>query len=57
MRRSIVITFTLDTRAADATHWSTRAMAQRADLSQSTVSRIWRASALKPPRSETFKIG
>lgn len=51
-----VITLTLDTLPADATHWSTRAMAQRAGLSQSTVSRIWRAFALQPHRSETFKI-
>lgn len=51
-----VITLTLDTLPTDATHWSTRAMAQRAGLSQSTVSRIWRAFALQPHRSETFKI-
>lgn len=51
-----VITLTLDTLPTDATHWSTRAMAQRAGLSQSTVSRIWRAFAVQPHRSETFKI-
>jgi transposase len=51
-----VLTLTLETMPEDATHWSTRAMAQRTGLSQSTVSRIWRAFALKPHRSETFKI-
>lgn len=51
-----VLTLTLESVPADATHWSTRAMAERAGLSQSTVSRIWRAFALKPHRSETFKI-
>jgi transposase/DNA-binding transcriptional ArsR family regulator len=51
-----VITLTLETVPEDATHWSTRSMAQRTGLSQSTVSRIWRAFMLKPHRSETFKI-
>lgn len=51
-----VLTLTLESVPAEATHWSTRAMAQRTGLSQSTVSRIWRAFALKPHRSETFKI-
>src|SRR5271169_6770080 len=41
---------------ADATHWSTRAMAKRSGLSQSTVSRIWRAFALQPHRVESFKL-
>ena len=31
-------------------------MARRCGLSQSTVSRIWRAFALQPHRAETFKI-
>ena len=51
-----VLTLALETMPPDATHWSTRAMAKRAGLSQSTVSRIWRAFMLKPHRSETFKI-
>lgn len=51
-----VLTLTLESVPADATHWSTRGMAARTGLSQSTVSRIWRAFALKPHRSETFKI-
>lgn len=51
-----VLTLTLETLPDDATHWSTRAMAKRAGLSQSSISRIWRAFMLKPHRSETFKI-
>ncbi len=51
-----VLTRTLETIPEDATHWSTRAMAQRTGLSQSMVSRIWRAFALQPHRSETFKL-
>src|SRR5215831_559889 len=38
-----VVTLTLETKPREATHWSTRAMAARCGLSQSTVSRIWRA--------------
>lgn len=51
-----VVTLTLETVPEDATHWSTRALARRTGLSQSTVSRIWRAFMLKPHRTETFKI-
>ena len=35
-----VVTLTLETTPADATHWSTRSMARRSGLSQSAVSRI-----------------
>lgn len=51
-----VITTTLESTPRDATHWSTRAMAKQIGLSQSTVSRIWRAFALQPHRTETFKL-
>src|SRR3989454_762435 len=51
-----VLTWTLETRPRDATHWSTRSMARRCGLSQSAVSRIWRAFALQPHRAETFQL-
>lgn len=51
-----VLRLTLETQPRDATHWSTRAMAKRCGLSQSAVSRIWRAFALQPHRVETFKL-
>jgi transposase len=51
-----VITLTLESQPNDATHWSTRSMAKRSELSQTAVSRIWRAFALKPHRVETFKL-
>jgi transposase len=51
-----VVTLTLEATPRDATHWSTRAMAARCGLSQSTVSRIWRAFGLQPHRTETFKL-
>src|ERR1700729_545328 len=40
----------------DAPHWSTRSLAAASGLSRSTVNRIWRAFALQPHRSETFKL-
>jgi transposase len=51
-----VLRLTLETTPRDATHWSTRAMATRSGLSQSAVSRIWRAFALQPHRVTTFKL-
>jgi transcriptional regulator with XRE-family HTH domain len=51
-----VVTLTLETKPTDATHWSTRAMAKRCGMTQTAISRIWRAFALQPHRSETFKL-
>lgn len=51
-----VITKTLEAKPDDATHWSTRGMAEACGLSQTAVSRIWRAFGLKPHRRETFKL-
>src|SRR5712671_272814 len=51
-----MVTLTLEGTPREATHWSTRAMAARCGLSQSTVSRIWRAFGLQPHRTETFKL-
>lgn len=44
-----VLTKTLESKPENATHWSTRGMAEAVGLSQSAVSRIWRAFALQPP--------
>jgi len=38
------------------THWSTRQMAKQVGLSQSTVSRIWRAFGLQPHRLEHWQL-
>jgi len=51
-----VIALTLATVPENATHWSTRSMAKRSGLSQTAVSRIWRAFGLQPHRAETFKL-
>jgi transposase len=51
-----VISRTLEGKPADATHWSTRSMAQATGLNQTAISRIWRAFALQPHRTESFKL-
>ncbi|MFN2555681.1 MAG: IS630 family transposase [Nitriliruptorales bacterium] len=51
-----VIIKTLEETPPDATHWSTRSMAKATGMSQSAVSRIWRAFGLKPHQTETFKL-
>ena len=51
-----VIVKTLEEQPRDATHWSTRSMAAATGMSQTAVSRIWRAFALKPHQTETFKL-
>jgi transposase len=52
----LVIVKTLEETPSDATHWSTRSMASATGMSQSAVSRIWRAFGLKPHLTETFKL-
>jgi transposase len=51
-----VLVATLEATPADATHWSTRSLARRLGMSQSAISRIWRAFGLKPHLVDTFKL-
>jgi transposase len=51
-----VVTRTLEAKPANATHWSTRGMAKATGLSQTAISRIWRAFGLQPHRHEAFKL-
>ncbi len=51
-----VIVKTLEETPPDATHWSSYSMARATGMSQSTVSRIWRAFGLKPHLAESFKL-
>ena len=51
-----LIALTLETQPEGATPWATRAMAQQVGMSQTMVSRIWRAFGLQPHRAETFKL-
>ena len=50
------VTRTLESKPADATHWSTRTLAHDLGLSQTAVARIWRAFGLKPHLRESFKL-
>lgn len=51
-----LITATLETTPRDATHWSTRSMAEHLGMSQSTVSRVWRAFGLAPHKQDSWKL-
>lgn len=47
---------TLETSPKNATHWSTRSMAEATGVSHMTVARIWRAFGLKPHRMDSFSL-
>jgi transposase len=51
-----VVTKTLETTPAEATHWSRRLMARASGASITSVHRIWGAFGLQPHRVETFKL-
>lgn len=51
-----VVVSTLETKPQNATHWSTREMARKLDMSQSAIARIWRAFGLQPHRTKTFQL-
>jgi len=51
-----VVRMTLEQTPANATHWSTRTMAQAAGISEASVRRLWRAHGLKPHLVKTFKL-
>ena len=51
-----IVEDTLHTTPEQATHWSTRTMAEHAGVSHTTVQRIWHAHELKPHLVRTFKL-
>jgi transposase len=51
-----IVTKTLETKPRNATHWSTRGMAEATGMSQTAIVRIWRAFGLQPHRTKTFKL-
>ena len=51
-----VVRKTTQEKPGNATHWSTRSMAQAAGLSEKSVRRIWHKHGLKPHLSRTFKV-
>jgi transposase len=51
-----VIRKTTREKPSNATHWSTRSMAEAAGLSEKSVRRIWHKHGLKPHLARTFKV-
>ena len=51
-----VVARTLESKPKNATHWSTRSMAEASGMSQSAIVRIWHAFGLKPHLQNTFKL-
>jgi transposase len=51
-----IVRLTTQTRPEAATQWSTRSLAAKAGVSDTTVLRIWRAHGLKPHRVRSFKV-
>lgn len=47
---------TLESTPRGATHWSTRSLGRELGMSQSSITRIWRAFGLQPHRSESFAL-
>lgn len=51
-----IIQDTLHTTPPDATHWSTRTLAKKHNVSHDFIKKIWHANGLKPHLIETFKL-
>jgi transposase len=51
-----IVEMTTKRKPADATHWSTRTLAEALGTNRSMVSRVWRAHGLKPHLVRTFKV-
>ena len=51
-----IIEWTTQRKPANATHWSTRTLAEELGTTRSMVNRVWRANNLKPHLSRTFKL-
>jgi len=51
-----IIRKTTQETPTNATHWSTRTLAEDLGVSQSMVQRVWKANGLKPHLVKTFKV-
>ena len=40
----------------DATHWSTRTLAEHLGVGATTIRRVWHSNGLKPHLARTFKL-
>ena len=52
----VIVDTTLHTKPENATHWSTRTLADHLGVSRSMVQRMWRANNLKPHLFRSFKV-
>jgi transposase len=55
-KKAAIVRKTLDEKPENATQWSRALMSAEADVSPSTVGRIWRVHGLKPHLVKTFKL-
>ena len=53
---SRIIRATTQKKPKNATHWSTRTLADELGVSQSMVHRVWKSNGLKPHLVKTFKV-
>lgn len=51
-----IVRLTTQEKPANATHWSTRKMAEASGVSEATVRRVWKRHGLKPHLVTNFKI-
>src|SRR5271169_2503115 len=51
-----IIEMTTQQKPANATHWSTRTLAEALGTNHALVNRVWRAHGLKPHLCRTFKV-
>src|SRR6202000_849954 len=55
-KRAAVVAKTLREKPEGQTHWSRSTMAKAAQLSDSTIGRIWKEHGIKPHLVENFKL-
>lgn len=53
---SRIVNATLHDRPVNATHWSTRTLAEYLGVGATTIRRVWHSNGLKPHLSRTFKL-
>ena len=53
---SRILQVTLHTKPANATHWSTRTLAEHLCLGATTIRRVWQQNGIKPHLARTFKL-
>jgi transposase len=51
-----IVRLTTQTTPKGATHWSTRTLAAKMGISDTTIHKVWKAHGLKPHLVETFKV-